>query len=293
MILETWFILAVTSAVAGGVSSFLYKIAAKERIDIVLLSFCSAVIGTILLFIALALFSDFSGFWHPMLIFALLTVTTYLITNITKVKSLENIDSAIFFPLYKVFGPGLVVVFSIVIFSEAFSVYEWVGLILSFMIPLLLITKAEDIRQINLKTGLIWLGISVLVGSISAVFWKQGADLAPNTWMYIFVGELFMIPIAFAALYKKYKGGFVHQFNTVRRGSFIKVLMVSSIANTIGAGVFVFALTTGGTLGIVYTINSLYILIPIVLSIIFYKEHWNIRKVVAIILSVVALSFFG
>jgi len=45
-----------------------------------------------------------------------------------------------------------------------------------------------------------------------------------------------------------------------------------------------------GTLSIVYTVQSLYILIPIILSIIIYKEHWNARKVVAIILSIAALA---
>ncbi len=33
----------------------------------------------------------------------------------------------------------------------------------------------------------------------------------------------------------------------------------------------------------------LYILIPIVLSIYLYQEHWNARKVIAITLSIVAL----
>ena len=53
--------------------------------------------------------------------------------------------------------------------------------------------------------------------------------------------------------------------------------------------VSVYAYSLGGSLGIVYTINSLYILIPITLSIMFYNEHWNLRKVTAIALSIAAL----
>ena len=46
-----------------------------------------------------------------------------------------------------------------------------------------------------------------------------------------------------------------------------------------------------GSLGVVYAIQSLYILIPIILSIVIYKEHWNVRKIFAIILSLAALAF--
>jgi uncharacterized membrane protein len=53
-----------------------------------------------------------------------------------------------------------------------------------------------------------------------------------------------------------------------------------------------YAYGNGGTLGVVQTINSMYILIPIVLAIYFYKEHWNAQKMLAVVLSVVALAFF-
>ncbi len=45
----------------------------------------------------------------------------------------------------------------------------------------------------------------------------------------------------------------------------------------------------GGDLSLVYSINAHYILIPIILSIWYYKEHWNTQKVIAIALSLVAL----
>ncbi len=293
MTIETWLILAVVSAIAGGIQSFVYKVAAKEKIDIVLLSFCSSIIASLLLLVLVASFSDFSGFWHPMLIFAGLTAITYLITHVTKVKSLENVDSSVFFPIYKVFGPALVIILGIVFFSEEFSTREWVGLMISLTIPLLLITRVEDSRQINLKKGMVWLAITAIVAAVSAVFWKMGADISPNTWMYILCSELFMVPVAFSVLYKKQQNGFLNKFSALKEKKFLKALAAYSIFTTIGGIVFVFALTTGGPLGIVYTINSLYILIPIVLSIIFYHEHWNFRKAVAIVLSIVAIGFFG
>ena len=47
-----------------------------------------------------------------------------------------------------------------------------------------------------------------------------------------------------------------------------------------------------GLVSIVFTVQSLYILIPIILSIIIYKEHINTQKIIAIILSIVAIVFF-
>ena len=45
----------------------------------------------------------------------------------------------------------------------------------------------------------------------------------------------------------------------------------------------------GSDLSLVYSINAHYILIPIILSIWYYKEHWNAQKVFAITLSLLAL----
>ena len=60
---------------------------------------------------------------------------------------------------------------------------------------------------------------------------------------------------------------------------------------SLGSGLY--ALSYGGPVAIVYTVTAMYILIPIVLAIIFYNEHWNTQKVIAIIISVAALALLG
>jgi multidrug transporter EmrE-like cation transporter len=42
-------------------------------------------------------------------------------------------------------------------------------------------------------------------------------------------------------------------------------------------------------LSIVYSINAHYILIPVLLSVWLYKEHWNTQKAAALVLSMLAL----
>jgi multidrug transporter EmrE-like cation transporter len=47
-----------------------------------------------------------------------------------------------------------------------------------------------------------------------------------------------------------------------------------------------------GNLAVVFTINSFAILIPIILSIIFYKDHFNFKKAFVIALSIVSIILF-
>ena len=49
--------------------------------------------------------------------------------------------------------------------------------------------------------------------------------------------------------------------------------------------------TIGSNLGVVYTINSFSLLIPIILSIFLYKEHFDMKKGLAIVLTIASLFF--
>ena len=59
-----------------------------------------------------------------------------------------------------------------------------------------------------------------------------------------------------------------------------------------GSNIFLFLALQEGLVSIVYTIQSIYILIPIILSIVYFKEHINKRKIIAVILSIIALALF-
>jgi uncharacterized membrane protein len=47
-----------------------------------------------------------------------------------------------------------------------------------------------------------------------------------------------------------------------------------------------------GNMAVVYTINSFSILITVLLSVFFFKEHFNFKKALAVIASVLAGVFF-
>lgn len=67
--------------------------------------------------------------------------------------------------------------------------------------------------------------------------------------------------------------------------------IITGLLNFLTFYFFVKAVTLWDNLWVVYTIQSLYIVIPIILSIIFYKEHFDMKKLIAIILTVATVFF--
>ncbi|MCA9487000.1 EamA family transporter [Candidatus Woesearchaeota archaeon] len=55
---------------------------------------------------------------------------------------------------------------------------------------------------------------------------------------------------------------------------------------------YFFTLALKGNLAVVYTINSFSLLVPIILSIFIYKEHFDMKKGIAIALTILSLFFF-
>jgi len=79
--------------------------------------------------------------------------------------------------------------------------------------------------------------------------------------------------------------------HNIKDWNVIKLSIISGVFQFAGFAFMILGFKAGGPLAIVYTVNSFYILIPIILSVIIYKEHFNLRKALAIGLSIVALAF--
>ena len=290
MNMELWFILAVTAAVTSGIEAFTHKVAAERKYDSALFSLYAAAISVLVLLVGVLMFSDFSDWFSLASILVVCAGGLYFLTFISKIAALKEIDSAVFFPIYKITGPLLTIVIGIILFGESFSWVEWIGLGLSMCVPLLLITKAENQRQNNLKKGLLFLLCATAAGSIAMTLHKSGVDLTLNLWLIMLLNQasVFAGSVIFLCAWHKQSVLKVMQKNT--NYSLIKL---SIILGLFGAGSTLAtynAFANGGPLGIVYTISSIYILIPIVLSIIIYKEHWNAQKVIAIVVSILALG---
>lgn len=292
--MEIWFIAAVGGALFAGISNFYFKRAAVRGHDAELFSLYGGLISIAIALVTLSLFpSAISGYgWLPLIVFIGGCLAAF--DGILKIYALRHIDSTIYFPLFKLLAPALAIVFGISFFGERFSFYEWFGLILGLLVPLLLITKNEQKRQNNLAAGLILVLVTgVLSAGIAAINKFAIDELVPTiiTLLYastgiVFGGALLMVyQVGIHKIFEKIK------YNTSKdliiNSSMRAILIMASMALTL------LAYAKGGTLAIVQTIHSMYILIPVVLAVVIYNEHWNTQKVVAIVLSVASLALLG
>ena len=291
--MELWFWFAVAGAVIGGAPSFIMKIAAQRKYNAELFIFSSAAL-TCIVMLPIAAWKGTAGInWT---ILAIVTAGGMLssLGGIFRINALKHIDTTIYYPLVKLLSPALAIAFGIVFFAESFTKIEWIGLMSGLLVPLLLITRAEEGRQNNLFKGLVLVAFTGFLSAIIAAINKYGADIYGDV-IWLLAGTSFGVLVG-AFLFIVYKQGLSNFYSHVKNDTSKDMMYLASsrgVLILVSFGCILYAYSIGGTLAIVHTIHSLYILIPIVLSIIFYNEHWNIRKIVAVILSVTALAMFG
>lgn len=292
--MEIWFISALAGAVLAGVSNFFFKVAASRGYNAEVFTLYGGLVSAVLVGIVAWISHDSIFQFNLFILIMLIAGMIASAGGIMKVYALRHIDSTIYFPLFKLLAPALAIIFGVVWFAESFSRTEWIGLLLGLLIPLLLITKAENGRQNNLKAGLVLISLTALTSSLAAALNKLVIDSGISVLVGlfyasvgVFVGTVFTIII---------KRGLWSTYQHIKQDSELKLIFYASLRALLicaSMGFVLYAYSQGGTLAIVQTIHSMYILIPIVLSIIFYNEHWNLQKAVAIVLSVLSLVLLG
>ncbi len=284
--MENWFIYALLSALFSGLHTFLQKVSVEKSHSSLLVNTINTLTSSVLALMAsYFLIADNFNIILISVLFGILNGATHIIGSIIRMEGLRYIDTSVFFPLYKTIGPVFTVLLGIVFFAEHLSTRKLAGVILGILVPLLLIHKSTAFQQHNLSKGLVFVVLSALFTALAASFAKIGAQDVQNIFIFIAVSHFF--GGSFALLYHHLKHlDFTVDFN---KNIFI-VSIIGGIFQFLALSFFILAFK-GGELAVVYTINSFYILIPIVLSIIFYKEHFNARKALAIGLSILAIFF--
>lgn len=291
--MQLWFWAAVTGMVLAGISNFGFKIAAKKGFDADVFILHSGIVSVV--FAGIGLF-----FIRPDGVITLLLVFITVIAGAVaaqggalKVVALRYIDTTIFFPLFKLLSPFLAVLAGLIIFGERFTALEWFGIALGHLVPLLLINNVENKRQNNLFKGLMLVLLVSGTSALAAALNKYVIDLGMSEWEAlwysswgIFIAGLVVISFKFRTLPWHY----VIKHTTkdlLQAAIFRSVLICASLLCVL------YAYGNGGDLGIVQTIYGLYIVIPIVLAVLIYKEHIDWKKVLAVILCIVSLLFLG
>ncbi len=272
---------ALASVIFAGLFSFLLKVGAER-------SHGSAALNTVISLVSLACSLIGMLFIHEPFGWALLALAfvngfMYIFGSIARSEALSNIDATLFFPLYKVTGPILVLTLAVAFLGERLTTVQWLGFFLAVAVPVLLIDKLESSRQKNLGKGIRFLLLSTAMIGGGTILSKLAMDRGADVFTFAAVAYFITI-LGTGAMHVRGNG-------TGVPGSWRDVVFIGTLAGVfqfLGFIAILYAYQTG-PMGIAYAINSTYILIPIVLSIWYYGEHWNVRKAAAIALSVLAV----
>ena len=209
----------------------------------------------------------------------------HAVGNYIRIESLKYIDTVIYFPINKVLGPVIVVAAGVVLFADSLSLKEYIGIALSLSVPLLLLSAAEHHRQRDLRRGVIFLLMSTILTSISVILTKQGLVVASAVLFVVAIAQIGGATTSALILFKQ-KGIRAPVAHVDRRD-----ILLGFFSGTLGFVSFYTLLKamSTGALSLVYVIQAHYILIPIILSIWWYGEHVNFRKVIAVVVSCLAI----
>ncbi|MBI2612919.1 EamA family transporter [Candidatus Kaiserbacteria bacterium] len=276
----------LASTFFAGLALFVQKVVAEEgrssAFNGLLMYGSSGVVAIFILFSIRELSSD----WPLIAAFGLAAGGVHGLGNFIRIESLKYIDSVIFFPLNKMLGPLLVVIGGIFVFGDALSITQYVGVALSLTVPLLLLSSAEHSRQKDLSLGLKLLFASTTLTAISLLLSKQGL-LYGEVILMLCMSQIAGTVASAGILLRQHGAGLAMIAHADRRDILLGAL--SGLFGFTSAFSLFVALSTG-LVSLVYVIQAHYILIPIVLSVWWYRDHINMRKLAAVAASFLAIG---
>lgn len=288
--METWIIYALFSGVLAWLYSFCLKVVAMRGYDTYIVTFYDYLIWATISWLYLLYYLSYSSIAVDDAIFTIMlsavNVIFFSLSILSRVEWMRNIDSVIFFPLYKTFWPILVTSASLFIFQETLTFKESLWIIAGIMVPIMLITKTENRIQKNLLLWVILVVVTSLLTTVSSIGIKELMIRELSVELFIF--SSFAIGTLLTLI-----GYEVHKKKSAKRYQTRWIFKFSIWVALIHLASFiVFVLALEWNLAIVFTINSFSILVPIILSIIFYGEHFNTKKGIVIGLSIVSILLF-
>lgn len=273
----SWYLLSLISLFLLGTGSFLFKVVAEKDYDIFYTNlaymFSGFVIGFIVLF-----FKDMSinNLWLLLLI-GLGNTIFFFLRTISNFKALKHVPANIFYPIFRS-GLALTVILSTLIFHDQLTLANTIGIGLAILVGILLGRSEEKGDYKNPKLGIILSFIAAVAIAGANITSKLAVDLIN---IYPYVPLVYISAFAFTlASRSQLEGG------KNKRGSLLFGLVIGAI-NSISYYSMLGALRDG-PLSLVSTLIGMQFIIPIILSVIVYKEKMTLRRITAIVLAILA-----
>lgn len=291
--MEIWLFWVLAATLLAGISNFAFKVASNLDYSAELFSLYGGLLSLVLIPIVVAYGGTFVGWGITVLM--LFVGGAGAINNIAKVLAMRHIDTSIYFPLYKTLTPALAIVAGVVFFNEAFTVAEWMGLLLGLCVPLVLLQWRDFSTQSNLVAGLWLVLLTAVISAGAAAGNKFAVEFTSGMILQlVFIASL-GVTIG-SILYLLYKKGPQRLYASIEQET-SRGLLVWALARSIlitgSMWCMLQAFNLGAPLAIANTIQSFYFLIPIILSVWWYKETVGPRRILAIMLCFMTLALFA
>ena len=230
----------------------------------------------------------FDFFDIQILSFAFIITLLYIVIVKSRLISLRFLSSSSYFINYRIFSSTWLIVVWILLFWDTLSLKQIIWILLWFYVFYLLIEKKSKNETLSdLKKWFFYL----LIGSF-AVTWLQtlGKNFAISDFdvftLIFYQGVLWCIMI----LLLKWQETFSEVFKIHHARQFL-FLVWAGVVFGISTIFNIYALKEWN-LALVYKVISYSLFIPIILSIIFYKEKITLKKLFAFALTIISIFLF-
>ncbi len=288
--LESWFLYAIGSFFVVGIYGFLQKVEAESTLNTN--SFIVyAHLGCIIFPMIYLLYSWESFiFDYKILAFAFWINMLYVLALQARIRSLRVLTSSAFFVNYRIGSSILLIVLGQIIFWEIISIREYIWILIGFIIfYLLLEKKKKSAKKREMRIWYLYLLVWIILTATIWLLMKKFLIISHNDVMsYIFAAGLAGI---FWTLLVKGKDSFSDVL-IVKKKKHILFLVFTTVIFTFGVFLNLSAIGKWWDLAIVYKILSYSLFIPIILSVIVYKEKIWIKQIIAFILTIVSILLF-
>jgi len=276
--METWIIYALISGTLFGLSNFFLKPIAQKNLNKHKIFLYGVISSLFFSWIYLLIYGAYFEFGFLVFLMIIGRETLALEKNFFIIESLKYIESSIFFPIHKIihvilsFFVGMFIFWEYLWFSDFVAIFLWVIMIL------LLSNKENKKIQINYKKWIYFLALAnvVILGTSTINKYISTIDFDIQTYIFIssVIGVIYLLGTK-KAIYKK------SDINKNKSEIFYGVL--KWVLVYFG---FISLLTSLSTwpLVLVQMIHTFSIIIPVILSIIFYKEKVNTSKILSLLL---------
>ncbi len=282
----SWFIYTLLTLFIYGFIDFFYKVAANHNcVSSRILHFSSLTVACLSLLAILLIGSEFLHF-KAIIFYAFLNSTFFTLGIICKISSLKKAPAGIIFPLTKINSIFLILI-AVFFLGETLLFRQWLGVLLSFLMVLYinfnLKDEAEKKKLFPLKTQKLGVLLAIIAAISTAISMLTGKFAAAEVSIFPYMCVSYFLVWGNTLWINRWvvPGGGARSVEMIFG-------LVIGVLNFAGYFCFLQAVKLG-PLSLVQGINSNVFVIPILLSVLVYKEKLDFRKIFILLLTLVCI----